>query len=106
MNAAVRIEPRDDANPGTTAVVLLNFYWYYPEPQLTVKLVGKNTVHWFLAGIGSRGDYSIITGNTITNADGAGVRVGGSVEDGVQYGVHNEVRGRKRAKPFRVERSA
>eukprot|EP00752_Nemacystus_decipiens_P012584 g11144.t1 len=44
-------------------------------------------------GIGSRGDYSVIRFNNITNADGAGVRLGGHLVNGVQYGVHNTVIG-------------
>eukprot|EP00903_Cladosiphon_okamuranus_P020891 g19184.t1 len=63
----------------------------------TGTLIENNGVHMQRdpdsGGIGSRGDYSIIRNNNITNADGAGVRLGGHLVNGVQYGVHNSVIG-------------
>lgn len=51
-----------------------------------------------ITGISTRGDRTIIRNNYITDASGAGVRVGGGIgeDDGQQYGVDNEVRVRMR----------
>lgn len=46
-------------------------------------------------GIGARGDRNIIRFNLIDGNVGAGVRLGGHVVDGVQYGVQNEVYGNR-----------
>lgn len=45
----------------------------------------------YIAGISSQGDGTIIRNNYIDDAEGAGVRVGGSRVDGRRYGVNNQV---------------
>lgn len=44
-----------------------------------------------VAGIGSRADRTTIRDNYIEDASGSGVRLGGSLVDGYQYGVDNQV---------------
>ncbi|CAM9465330.1 unnamed protein product [Ectocarpus sp. 6 AP-2014] len=60
-------------------------------------LIEYNEVHMQYdkesGGIGSRGDRSIIRYNHIQDTDGAGVRLGGHIVDGIEYGADNQVYG-------------
>ncbi|CAM9362597.1 unnamed protein product, partial [Hapterophycus canaliculatus] len=60
-------------------------------------LIAENEVYMQFdddsGGIGSRADRTIIRDNHIEDADGAGVRLGGHIVDGYQYGVNNQVYG-------------
>ncbi|CAM9258533.1 unnamed protein product, partial [Scytosiphon promiscuus] len=60
-------------------------------------LIAENEVYMQFdddsGGIGSRADRSIIRDNHIEDADGAGVRLGGHLVNGYQYGVNNQVYG-------------
>ncbi|CAN0101810.1 unnamed protein product, partial [Hapterophycus canaliculatus] len=58
-------------------------------------LIEYNEIHMQLdddsAGIGSRASSTIIRYNYMDDAEGAGVRLGGHLVDGVQFGVNNQV---------------
>lgn len=42
-------------------------------------------------GISIRGNNNVVRENTVLDAVGAGIRLGGSEVDGIQYGINNEV---------------
>ncbi|CAB1107955.1 unnamed protein product [Ectocarpus sp. CCAP 1310/34] len=82
---------------------LLLYYLHQGNEGIEVKegsvdtLIEYNEVHMQYdeesGGIGSRGDRSIIRYNHIQDTDGAGVRLGGHIVDGIEYGANNQVYG-------------